>query len=224
MQKRFIADASHELKTPIAVIKGMVEILNREDFDDEETRREFMDQIEQEINRLDILVKDLLQLSRLSLSTVLLEREKTDLCLVIDKAVKSLEKKAEKKGLRIVKEYQNHDLVFCDPLKMSQVVLNLLSNAIKYSDRGTITLKTREEGSWYVLQVRDEGHGITAEDLEKIFDRFYRVDDDRSRSSGGSGLGLSIAKGFVERMNGRIQAVVEDGWFSIVIRLKEVQE
>ena len=202
MQKRFIADASHELKTPIAVIKGMVEILNREDFDDEETRREFMDQIEQEINRLDILVKDLLQLSRLSLSTVLLEREKTDLCLVIDKAVKSLEKKAEKKGLRIVKEYQNHDLVFCDPLKMSQVVLNLLSNAIKYSDRGTITLKTREEGSWYVLQVRDEGHGIVAEDLEKIFDRFYRVDDDRSRSSGGSGLGLSIVKSIVEAHHG----------------------
>ena len=79
----------------------MVEILNREDFDDEETRREFMDQIEQEINRLDILVKDLLQLSRLSLSTVLLEREKTDLCLVIDKAVKSLEKKAEKKKRKI---------------------------------------------------------------------------------------------------------------------------
>ena len=221
MQKRFIADASHELKTPIAVIKGMVEILNREDFDDEETRREFIDQIEQEINRLDILVKDLLQLSRLSLSTVLLEREKTDLCLVIDKAVKSLEKKAEKKGLRIVKEYQNHDLVFCDPLKMSQVVLNLLSNAIKYSDRGTITLKTREEGSWYVLQVRDEGHGIVAEDLEKIFDRFYRVDDDRSRSSGGSGLGLSIVKSIVEAHHGEIKVESEfDKGTTFTVRLK----
>ena len=163
----------------------------------------------------------MLQLSRLSLSTVLLEREKTDLCQVIDKAVKSLQKKAEKKGLHIVKEYQNHDLVFCDPLKMSQVVLNLLSNAIKYSDRGTITLKTREEGSWFVLQVMDEGHGIAAEDLEKIFDRFYRVDDDRSRSSGGSGLGLSIVKSIVEAHHGELKVESEfDKGTTFTVRLK----
>ena len=135
--------------------------------------------------------------------------------------VREVQKKAEKKGLRIVKEYQNHDLVFCDPLKMSQVVLNLLSNAIKYSDRGTITLKTREEGSWYVLQVRDEGHGIVAEDLEKIFDRFYRVDDDRSRSSGGSGLGLSIVKSIVEAHHGEIKVESEfDKGTTFTVRLK----
>lgn len=106
-------------------------------------------------------------------------------------------------------------------MKMSQVVLNLLSNAIKYSDRGTITLKTREEGSWYVLQVRDEGHGIVAEDLEKIFDRFYRVDDDRSRSSGGSGLGLSIVKSIVEAHHGEIKVESEfDKGTTFTVRLK----
>ena len=151
----------------------------------------------------------------------MLEREKTDLCQVIDKAVKSLEKKAEKKGLSIVKEYQSHDLVFCDPLKMSQVVLNLLSNAIKYSDTGTITLRTRQEGSWYMLEVADEGHGISKPDLEKIFERFYRVDDDRARSSGGSGLGLSIVKSIVEAHHGELKVDSEfNKGTTFTVRLK----
>ena len=211
MQKRFIADASHELKTPIAVIKGMVEILNREDFDDEKTRKEFMEQIDVEINRLDILVKDLLQLSRLSMSNPILERRKTDLCLVIDKAEASLRKQADKKGLSIVKDYQNHDEVFCDPLKMQQVILNLLSNAIKYSDTGTITLRTLAEGHNFVLEVQDEGVGLLPQDQQKIFERFYRVDDDRSRKSGGSGLGLPITKGIVEAHSGKIEVISEIG-------------
>ncbi|MEF2783328.1 MAG: ATP-binding protein [Clostridium sp.] len=209
MQKRFIADASHELKTPIAVIKGMVEILNREDFDDDATRKEFMGQIEHEINRLDILVKDLLQLSRLSMSTVLLEREKTDLCQVIDKAIKSLSKKAERKNLTIVSDYQTHEQVFCDPLKMSQVILNLLSNAIKYSDTGTITLCTKTDDEYYIVEVCDEGHGIKPSDQEKIFERFYRVDDDRSRETGGSGLGLSIVKSIIDAHHGVIEVQSE---------------
>lgn len=196
MQKRFIADASHELKTPIAVIKGMVEILNREDFDDEATRKEFMEQIDIEINRLDMLVKDLLQLSRLSMSNPILERKKTDVRNVIDKAITSLEKQAAQKGLSIVKDYQNHDEVFCDPMKMQQVVLNLISNAIKYSDTGTITIRTLAQGHYYVLEVQDEGVGLSPEDQQKIFERFYRVNDDRSRKSGGSGLGLPITRCF----------------------------
>ena len=209
MQKRFIADASHELKTPIAVIKGMVEILNRDDFDDDITRKEFMEQIEHEINRLDILVKDLLQLSRLSMSTVLLEREKTDLCQVMDKAIKSLSKKAERKNLTVVSDYKTHEQVFCDPLKMTQVILNLLSNAIKYSDSGNITLRNRIEDDWYIIEVCDEGLGIQLSDQEKIFDRFYRVDDDRSRQTGGSGLGLSIVKSIIDAHHGIIEVQSE---------------
>lgn len=221
MQKRFIADASHELKTPIAVIKGMVEILNREDFDDDETRSEFLEQIEMEINRLDLLVKDLLQLSRLSLSNVLLEREKTDVRDVIDKSIRSLQKKAEKKGLRIVKDYQCDELVFCDPNRMGQVMINLISNAIKYSDEGTITLRTRQEGPQYVIEVSDEGHGIALKDQEKIFERFYRVDRDRSRRSGGSGLGLSIVKSIIDAHGGTIEVQSDlDKGATFIVKLK----
>lgn len=221
MQKRFIADASHELKTPIAVIKGMVEILNRKDFDDEATRTEFMQQIEMEINRLDILVKDLLQLSRLSLSTLILERETCDLHQIIEKAIASLQKKADKKGLVIKRDYQAQGKVFCDPLKMSQVVLNLLSNAIKYSYTGTITIRTKEEGAYYLLQIIDEGHGISLKDQARIFERFYRVDDDRSRQNGGSGLGLPIVKSILDAHSGSIEVSSElDKGTCFTVKLK----
>lgn len=205
MQKRFIADASHELKTPISIIKGMVEILNRDHFDDEKTREEFLQQIEVEINRLDILVKDLLQLSRLSLSNVILKKEKVDLCAVIDKSIKSLEKTALRKHLTIAKDYQYQGLVHCDEMKMSQVMINLISNAIKYSEQGTIIIQTQREKNYCVIHVKDQGRGIAPEDKEKIFERFYRIDDDRSRKNGGSGLGLPIVKSTIEAHGGKIE-------------------
>lgn len=204
MQKRFIADASHELKTPIAVLKGMIEILNRDDFHDEETQTEFLKQMEVEIERLDILVKDLLQLSRLSLSTLILEREKTDVGNMIEKAFSSLKKKAQDKNLVLVTDLQTDELLFCDPKKILQVLLNLLSNAIKYSDKGTITVRSYTKDSYYFIEVIDQGHGLKTDELDKIFDRFYRVDDARSRKSGGSGLGLSIVKSIMDAHGGKI--------------------
>lgn len=205
IQKRFIADASHELKTPIAVIKGMVEILNRDDFDDEPTRIEFMKQIEVEINRLDVLVKDLLQLSRLSMSNPILERRKINICEIIQKCIYSLEKQAEKKGLSIICDFHSQDEVFADPGKMQQVIVNLLSNAIKYSDSGTITLRTKNESPYYIIEVEDQGAGLNEYQLSHIFERFYRVDDDRSRKSGGSGLGLPIVKGIIDAHGGKLE-------------------
>lgn len=205
MQKRFIADASHELKTPISVLKGMVEILNRDDFDDPITEKEFLSQMAKEVQRLDVLVKDLLQLSRLSLSNVILEREKCDVCALFDKACDSLWKNAQKKQLNIQKDYQTLEYAFCDPKRMLQVILNLLSNAIKYSDSVTITLRIRMKTTYYILEVEDEGCGIQKKDMEKIFDRFYRVDDARSRQSGGSGLGLPIVRSIIEAHGGNIE-------------------
>lgn len=205
MQKRFIADASHELKTPIAIIKGMVEILNRDDFNDDDTRQEFLVQIESEINRLDILVKDLLQLSRLSLSNVILKKEMIDIGNVIDKACKSLEKTALHKNLVLIKDYKYQGFVNCDEMKMSQVMINLISNAIKYSEHGTITIATQRDQNYCVIKVTDQGRGISLDDQDKIFDRFYRVDDDRSRKNGGSGLGLPIVKSTMDAHGGEVE-------------------
>lgn len=203
MQKAFIADASHELKTPISVMKGMVEILNREDFDDDETRKDFLHQIESETKRLENIVADLLQLSRLSVNPIL-NRKSIDIHALIDDVLESLSYTAEMKGLHFVREYYCKDDVFCDKEKMSQVLTNLVSNAIKYSDFGNITIQTNSDDKYFILHVIDEGIGISEKDCARIFERFYRVDKDRSRLSGGSGLGLSIVKSIVEAHNGTI--------------------
>lgn len=205
MQKRFIADASHELKTPISVMKGMVEILNRDDFDDAQTQKEFLSQMAIEVSRLDIIVKDMLVLSRLSVDQPLLDRSKVDMDAIIRGVQTSLQTSAEAKGLKLLVDSQYHQQVFCDPLRMSQVITNLVSNAIKYSEEGNITIRSYEQNTNFILEVEDQGCGLTSAQQEKIFDRFYRVNDDRARKSGGSGLGLAIVKSIVDAHGARIE-------------------
>lgn len=204
MQKQFIADASHELKTPISVIKGMVEILNRDDFDDEKTEIEFLHQIEKETNRLEVIVRDLLQLSRLSKDNLILKRESLDFTQIIDYSLNSFTRLAKKKGLSFNVDYQTHESVFVDKELSITLMNNLISNAIKYSDSGTIHITTKEIHDEYVVTIKDEGVGLSQEDCDKIFERFYRVDKARSRESGGSGLGLPIVKSIIEAHGGNI--------------------
>lgn len=211
MQKQFIADASHELKTPISVIKGMVEILNRDDFDDEKTRVEFMHQIEKESRRLEIIVRDLLQLSRLSKDNLILKRKSLDFTEIIEESKKSFQRLADEKGLHFDVDYQSHEKVFVDRDLSITLMNNLISNAIKYSDQGTIHITTKEVNDEYVIEIKDEGVGLSQEDCEKVFERFYRVDKARSRASGGSGLGLSIVKSIVDAHGGKIKVESELG-------------
>lgn len=211
MQKQFIADASHELKTPISVIKGMVEILNRDDFDDEKTRVEFMHQIEKESRRLEIIVRDLLQLSRLSKDNLILKRKSLDFTEIIEESKKSFQRLADEKGLHFDVDYQSHEKVFVDRDLSITLMNNLISNAIKYSDQGTIHITTKEVNEEYVIEIKDEGVGLSQEDCEKVFERFYRVDKARSRASGGSGLGLSIVKSIVDAHGGKIRVESELG-------------
>ena len=128
----------------------------------------------------DGLVKDLLILSRLSLSNVLLTKEFNDMNEIINKAIQSFKKQINEKGLKLVCDYQYQSPIRCDAMKMSQVIINLLSNAIKYSDQGTIRIQTYRENNFFVCTVADEGQGIAKENLDKIFHRFYRVDDART--------------------------------------------
>lgn len=209
MQRRFIADASHELKTPIAVIKGMLEILNRPDFDDQKTEKEFLMQMEKETQRLETLVKDMLELSRLSVSKPILDRRKCDVCALLNNTIESFYKIANDKGITFTTQFDSNEEVFCDPIKMTQVFTNIISNAIKYSDSGNIHIHTYQEDPYYVVTIKDEGHGLTKDQQEKIFDRFYRVDKDRSRKSGGLGLGLAIVKSIMDAHSGKIEITSE---------------
>ncbi|MEG0423891.1 MAG: HAMP domain-containing sensor histidine kinase [Erysipelotrichaceae bacterium] len=205
MQKRFIADASHELKTPIAVIKGMMEILNREDFDDEVTKKDFMKQIVKEVDRLDLIVKDMLQLSRLSIDNPILERQNCNLADLVNQSIDPLNRMIKKSQLELIKKFDYLGNVFIDPQKMSQVIVNLVSNAIKYSEQGKITIAIEQNDRHEViLSVSDQGHGFNDEDKKRIFERFYRIDNDRSRQSGGSGLGLAIVKSIVDAHGAKI--------------------
>lgn len=211
MQKQFIADASHELKTPISVIKGMVEILNRDDFDDQKTRVEFLHQIEKETNRLEIIVRDLLQLSRLSKDNLILKRQSLDFTQIIDYSLNSFTRLAKDKEIDFDVNYQSHENVFVDKELSITLMNNLVSNAIKYSDSGTIHITTEEINEEYIVTIKDEGVGLSKEDCDKIFERFYRVDKARSRESGGSGLGLPIVRSIVEAHGGRISVESELG-------------
>lgn len=204
MQKRFIADASHELKTPISVMKGMLEILNRPDFHDPQTEKEFLKQMARETDRLEILVKEMLDLSRLSITNPILDRRKVDLKSVLQGVIESFHKAANDKGLIIEAKFESDEEVFCDLEKMTQVFTNLIGNAVKYSEHGKILVHTYQEDPYYVVAIQDQGHGLDEEQKEKIFHRFYRVDSDRSRKSGGLGLGLAITKSIIDAHSGEI--------------------
>lgn len=205
MQKRFIADASHELKTPISVIKGMIEILNRDDFDDAETADDFHKQIDYEVNRLDRIVKDLIEISKLSIEKPILKRIRIDFHDLIIMTCKPLESLAENKNLQLVYDLQGDSNLFCDSQKMIQVINNLVINAIKYSDQGQILIKTYQDDDSYYFQVIDQGCGFEIDEEKKIFDRFYRVNESRSRLKGGSGLGLAIVKSIIDAHDGTIE-------------------
>lgn len=204
-QKRFLADASHELKTPICSMKGMLEILNRDDFDDENIKKEFLNQMELEVDRLNELVKDLLLLSKLSSDQFTFHPKWINVETLFASCIKSLYSRAKKKNLTINTLIQSHEALWADEMKIQQVILNLLENAIKYSDQGVIELIYDCNESHYILSVHDQGPGLTKEQCFRIFDRFYRIDDDRSRKNGGSGLGLAIVKSIVENHNGVVQ-------------------
>lgn len=208
-QKEFIANASHELKTPITAIKGMVEILNREDFNDDKTRDEFLKQIEFETSRLESLTDSLMDLSAYDQDAVVLNRHNIDFTDIANISYNSFLNKANKLGIKINRNYQTTAKVFVDSERMLTVVNNLVNNAIKYSESNIINLNYYEENHYVIFEVQDFGKGISEEDKKHIFDRFYRVDKARSRKQGGSGLGLSIVKEICDKQNIEIQVLSE---------------
>ena len=207
LKQEFIANASHELKTPVTSIQLAVEtaISALENSEIEDAKR-FMNQILQDSQRMTLLLSDLLDLSQLEVNNP--EKELVSLNAIIDAEIGFLSN--ENKN-RVV--FESEDIEFLiDPNDFSMIIRNLLRNACNYSELDKeINIKLFKDESNVVLSVVDKGRGIATTDQERIFERFYRVDKGRSRSLGGTGIGLSIVKHAVERNGGVIKLISQFG-------------
>lgn len=204
MRREFVANVSHELKTPITSIKSYTETLMHYPVDDE-TRHHFLQVIEHESDRMAHIVRDLLTLTVLDYKTEDKPLHACDASSIAHTALERMRMMATDKHQHLQSDLDAPYFVRCDPDDLLQVVINLISNAVKYTpEGGHIRVGTLREGSDIHLYVQDDGIGIPEKDSAHIFERFYRVEKSRSREMGGTGLGLAIAKEMIERMHGKI--------------------
>jgi signal transduction histidine kinase len=215
-KSNFVSDLSHELRTPLTTIQSAVGLLERarERLDPLEHRA--LELADQELKRIRGMVEELMTLAQMDSWQYQLEVGLADLSTVVQTAIESIASKAERFGIGIYFDDEGEHRCVCDVQKLYQVFLNLLDNAIKYSDPGDrVDVSIKEEVSSLIVRVRDTGVGIPDEDLNQLFERFYRVDKDRSRATGGSGLGLAISKQIIEMHGGTISVESEVGVGSV---------
>ena len=211
-RNQFVSNASHELKTPLATIKILVQSMIYQDDMDPQLRNEFLSDIDREIDRLSSVVGDLLTLVHIDSHKLRLRREMMVFADTVRTSVKRLDPLAKKRGQKIEVSIADSCEMFADPGKLAQVCYNIIENAIKYTpDGGKIAVSLRRAGRDAVLEIADTGVGIPPEDLPHVFDRFYRVDKARSRDTGGTGLGLSIVQQIVRLHAGSVTVQSEPG-------------
>ena len=204
MRIEFVANVSHELRTPLTSIKGYTETLLQDIEDGRTADPEFLKIILKNSDRLLALINDLLDLSAIESGAIHLHPVELDLNEITSHVVKHLEPFAQAKKTR-VQSICNSQKLFADPKRVEQVLTNLIDNAIKYCpNHSTITVEWSENKKTVKLEVKDNGHGIPEEYLDRLFERFYRLDKGRSREMGGTGLGLSIVKHIMQRHNGTV--------------------
>jgi signal transduction histidine kinase len=226
--KQFSSDASHELKTPLTILKGEVEVTLRKERPPQEYQQTLKSNLE-EINRMSKIVEDLLLLSRAETGEVRLSKEDINLTDILNEVVTQMDRLAKSKGLYLSTSNHYQDIhIFGDALRIRELFINLIENGIKYTEEGGsihIILQKEnapparsqsdreqgENGEFAKVIISDTGIGIAKEDQERIFSRFFRVDKARSREQGGSGLGLSICKWIVEAHQGEIKVESELG-------------
>ena len=207
VRRDFVANVSHELKTPVTSIKGFAETLEDGALDDPEAARRFVRIIAGQADRLNSIIEDLLALSTLEQrgDSPLLQLEEADLCDVVAVALEVCGSKAEAKRIELREECPGCLLARVSPPLLEQAVVNLVDNAVKYSaDGGVVVVTLEERGGEVVVSVTDEGQGVAREHLPRLFERFYRVDKARSRDLGGTGLGLAIVKHIAQIHGGRV--------------------
>lgn len=203
LQKQFFSDISHELKTPMAAIIGSTEILQRDGITNNETFHEFMAILLKESQRMQGIINDILELSRLEQPQVSVHPTMINIETMLKESIQLFEPLAKQKYISLIYQNKVYTEVLLDYTTVKTVINNLISNAIKYSKEGIITIATKSEENFFILRVQDEGIGISKEDIPFLFDRFFQVDRSRSKKTG-TGLGLSIVKRVVELSHGEI--------------------
>ena len=229
MRKRFVADVSHELKTPITSILGYTEILLDEERPaSEEQAKKFKKRIILEAERMNELVSDLLTLSKYDTENAKKQKQAIDIIELVKDRTESMRAEAEEKNLELKCVVASEvPEIIADKMGIDRVITNIISNAIKYTEKGSIKIFIGYAANNVYIKVIDTGIGISEKDIKHIFERFYRVDDSRVRANkkGGSGLGLSIVKKIVDQNNGIIEVKSKIGkGTEVVIRFPKIKE
>ncbi len=216
MRSQFIANVSHELRTPIFTIQGFLETLLNGAIDDPKVNRSFLQKANQHTANLSNLLNDLIDISMIESGEMRMSYRYFDINTFILNIIPEFSSESEKKNIKLIFNPVREGLqVFGDKDKLRQVFLNLLQNSIKYTDEGTIEIIVEEEKKFVNISIKDTGIGIPKEDIDRIFERFYRVDKARSRTVGGTGLGLAIVKHIIEAHNSKIMVQSKLGEGSI---------
>ncbi|PWT97635.1 MAG: PAS domain-containing sensor histidine kinase [Bacteroidetes bacterium] len=224
MRKDFVANVSHELKTPVTSIKGFSETLLDGAMNDGKALKEFLTIILKESDRLQTLINDLLELSKIEKQDFKLNICKFDILQILKDVMTLLSNNASEKNIDLqLNCAEDHVVVEADLHRIKQVFINLIGNAISYTPKdGHVIVAVQETENSVQISVKDTGIGIEKHEIPRIFERFYRVDRDRSRESGGTGLGLAIVKHIVEAHQGNIRVKSELGKGSeFIIKLKK---
>ncbi|WP_018344441.1 sensor histidine kinase [Cytophaga aurantiaca] len=206
-RREFLADVSHELKTPLFAAQGFVHTLMEGAMDDIKVRDRFLQKAAYSLDGLNILVEDLITISQLEIGEIKMHFQSFDIRKLTEDIFEQLEDAAEKRGTRLKfnKYAPKSCYIYADKLRIGQVVTNLIVNAVKYGkDNGTVIFSYVIEGDSVLISVKDDGPGIEETHLNRIFERFYRVEKSRSKDQGGSGLGLSIVKHILEAHDSKI--------------------
>ncbi len=223
-KKDFVSNVSHELKTPIAVLKGIIETLETEEQD--ENKQKFLKMASKRINQMDSLINDLLIIARLESKEDKLIKTNVKLRALISSVYEDLAHIAKVRNITFKNLIPENETIFADENKLSILFKNLIENALKYNkDGGEVEVFIKKNKDYKVISVKDTGIGIPKKALPLIFERFYRVDKSRSRNVGGTGLGLSIVKHIAEAHGGKVKVESEVGKGSVFkVYLPEVEK
>lgn len=215
-QREFVENASHELKTPLSVIQSNLDLALDDGKITKKEMREMLEESERSVKYMSKLTEDLLLLSALEGN---IEKEEVDIVGVVRNCLKNLRTVMDEKSFRAEVNGKKVCSVLGNDTLLSRAFCNIIENAVKYSEGDKLVINIKKEGDKSIISFTDNGRGVPDDDLEKIFNRFYRVDKSRSRKTGGSGIGLSLTKKIIENHNGKVYAENIDGGFRITVEM-----